>query len=194
MKGEGFYLLKLKNGEEEIFEERTEVERYLKERFKLSDSQVDEFFRKGSKISRKYEIEILKLTLEMKPPCKRHKSVMFYVKIIWKAGFTDIEKLMFEGLKELGFKEDKDFVVQYSIEGKKGNRYILDFAFPKEKLDIECDGEYWHNKNLNRDKERDEFLKDKGWHILRFRDKEIKKNLSEVLEAINLKIKELRSH
>ena len=28
--------------------------------------------------------------------------------------------------------------------GKNGSKYILDFAFPKEKLNIECDGEYWH--------------------------------------------------
>jgi len=106
---------------------------------------------------------------------------------------TEVEKFLREYLN-LGFKEDVDFIVQYPIKGKKGSKYILDFAFPKEKLNIECDGEYWHEKckNPEEDKERDEFLKSKGWYVLRFRSKEIKENLPEILETIRLKIKELR--
>jgi len=193
MKKEDFYLVVLKNEEVKKFKKRIEVEKFLKKHFDLTNLQVKEFFRRGNKISRKFGVEIFKLTWETKPPCKRHKSSMLHTKIIWRTGFTDIEELMFEGLKNLGFKEDEDFIVQYSIEGKKGNKYILDFAFPKEKLDIECDGEYWHEecKNSAEDKERDEFLKSKGWYVLRFRSKEIKENLSEVLETIRSKVKEL---
>lgn len=191
---EGFYVVVFEN-EWEKFKKRVEVEKFLREHFNLTNLQVSEFFRSGNKIARKYKVEILKITYEgPKPRCKSHKSIMFFPRTIWRTGFTDIEELMFKGLKNLGFKEDVDFIVQYSITGKKGSKYILDFAFPKEKLNIECDGEYWHEKckNPEEDKERDEFLKSKGWYVLRFRSKEIKDNLPKVLETIRLKIKELR--
>ena len=188
-------LLLLKNGEVKRFKDRTGVEEFLKSYFSLTDSEVKELFRKKSKLAKKYGIEILKLTWEMKPPCKKHKSLMFHTKIVWRTGFTDIEEIIFEGLKSLGFKEDKDFIVQYPIKGKRGTKYVLDFAFPKEKLNIECDGEYWHEKckNPGEDEERDEFLKNMGWHVLRFRSKEIKENLPEVLKTIKLKIEKLKS-
>lgn len=190
-----FYLVVFKNGETKKFKDRTSVVNFLEKQFNLTSSQIKMFFQKRSKLSRKYGIEILKLTWERKSPCKKHRSLMFYPKIIWRTGFTDIEERVFEGLKKLGFKEDKDFIVQYPVMGKNGSKYILDFAFPKEKLNIECDGEYWHEKckNIDEDKKRDEFLRNRGWHILRFNGKEIKENLPKVLETIRSEVEKLRS-
>ena len=99
---------------------------------------------------------------------------------------------MLEGLEDIGFKEDEDFVVQYPMK-EAGRMYILDFAFAEEKIDIECDGRYWHKLRSKKDKERDEFLRSKGWCVHRFNDKEIKENLEEVLETIKSKVMELRS-
>lgn len=147
--------------------------------------EVNEFLKGKSE----KDYEILKIRYEYKPPCKRHKSPMFYPRIIWRSGFTDIEHLVFEGLKGLGYKVDEDFVVQYPVEGRM---FVLDFAFVKEKLDIECDGEIWHKEY--KDEKRDEFLKNKGWEILRFKGKEIKEDLPSVLETIRLKVEELRSN
>lgn len=170
---EDFYLVISNSGEEQKFKKRTEVNEFLKNKDK------DDY-------------EVLKIKYEYKPPCKRHKSPMFYPRIIWRSGFTDIEKIIFEGLKKIGYKEDEDFVVQHPI---KDRMYILDFAFVKEKLDIECDGEYWHEKckKPDEDKKRDEFLRNKGWTILRFKNKEIKEKLPDILEIIRLKIQELRA-
>jgi len=194
-KTKDFYCVILKDRRTKIFKRRMEVEQFLIKHFNLTALQAREFFRRGNKISREYGVEILKFTWERKPPCKSHKSPMLYPKPIWRTGFTDIERMVFDGLQKLGFKEDIDFVIQYPITGKKGSKYILDFAFLKEKLNIECDGEYWHEKykSPDEDKERDQFLESKGWHILRFRSKEIKENLSNVIEIIRSKIEELRS-
>jgi len=116
---------------------------------------------------------------------------MFYPRIVWRSGFTDIEKLVFEGLIKLGYREDEDFVVQYPLEGR---RYVLDFAFVEEKLDIECDGEYWHDlcKESGEDERRDEYLKSKGWTVLRFKSKEIKEDFASVLKTIKSRVEELR--
>jgi very-short-patch-repair endonuclease len=65
--------------------------------------------------------------------------------------------------------------------------FILDFAFPDQKLGIECDGERWHSQANQRDRFRDWILRRGGWTVLRFREKEIKEDVSEcvdILEAV----------
>ena len=91
---------------------------------------------------------------------------------------TDIEKLMFDSLRE----NNINFVSEFPIRCKYG--YILDFAIPELKIDIECDGSAWHKKGNNRDNKRNWFLKNKGWIVLRFTDKEIKKDIQSCVNKI----------
>ena len=69
---------------------------------------------------------------------------------------------------------------QYIIEN-----YIVDFVCLEKKLIIELDGGQ-HNLESTRlkDKERDDFLKSKGFIILRFWNNEIFENMDGVLETI----------
>lgn len=66
------------------------------------------------------------------------------------------------------------------------DRYLIDIAFPEEKLAIECDGYYWHNlpKRIERDKLRDKRLRNEGWEILRISDKNIHENIDQVVKRI----------
>lgn len=57
--------------------------------------------------------------------------------------------------------EDKNYIYQYRV-----GKYSLDFAWPHKKLYIEIDGKQ-HLNNIEYDKEREEFLKEKGWLGLR---------------------------
>jgi DNA mismatch endonuclease (patch repair protein) len=80
-----------------------------------------------------------------------------------------------------------------------------DFCFRSKKIAIFCDSEFWHGKkylegerfkiniafweekikrNIQRDLEVNEILKDKGWIVIRFWGKEIEKNLSECMFKI----------
>lgn len=66
-------------------------------------------------------------------------------------------------LEEFGFKKDKDFFHQFVEE-----KYILDIAFPEQKICVEIDGINHRNKrNKIKDKERDIFLSEKGWFVVR---------------------------
>ncbi len=67
--------------------------------------------------------------------------------------------------------------------------FILDFAFPHEKLGIECDGEKWHPVGNKRDRFRDWILRRGGWSILRFRGKEINNNVSGCVDKIESHLK-----
>ncbi|MBS4067338.1 MAG: very short patch repair endonuclease [Sulfurimonas sp.] len=81
-----------------------------------------------------------------------------------------------------------------------------DFCFRKKKIAIFCDSEFWHGKNflegenfktnsefweakikknIERDKEVNQKLKDDYWIVLRFWGDNIKKNIDRCMEIIN---------
>ena len=66
--------------------------------------------------------------------------------------------------------EPAGFVREYRIsrQSKKGGCYTLDFAHVEGKIDIECDGRS-HGKigQRKKDQERDKFLKNLGWKVIR---------------------------
>lgn len=58
------------------------------------------------------------------------------------------------------------FLPQYRISS-----YYVDFALPEQKIVIECDGSYYHDKE--KDNLRDRRLREEGWHVIRFTGSEI---------------------
>lgn len=99
---------------------------------------------------------------------------------------TDIEEIMEKALK----KEEIKFVPQYPIRGKFG--YILDFAIPDLKINIEADGEVWHT-NKYRDNKRNWVLRNKGWKVIRFSGTEIKEELDKCISQVHNLINERRN-
>lgn len=60
-----------------------------------------------------------------------------------------------------------------------------------EKYRIKTNQEFWHKKierNIERDKEVNEYLISQGWTVLRFWSKEVRKNLDEVVNKIQEEI------
>jgi very-short-patch-repair endonuclease len=76
---------------------------------------------------------------------------------------------------------DFKIVRQYIIDSK----YIADLYIPDKKFIIEVDGEY-HNTEEQRikDKEREEYLINKGFKLIRFKNEEVKNNLLGILEIL----------
>ena len=109
---------------------------------------------------------------------------------------TKIEKAI---ARELS-KRNIIFISQYSID----KSFVCDFALPKYKIIIECDGDYWHanpklysklNKIQKRkvkiDKFKDEYLKRNGWKVLRFFESNIKKSPNECINMVEEQIKKV---
>ncbi|MCK4403013.1 MAG: endonuclease domain-containing protein [Dehalococcoidia bacterium] len=77
------------------------------------------------------------------------------------------------------------------LEGVKFRRqqpigpYIVDFASFEKRVIVEIDGGQ-HNESevRGRDEERAEWLKEKGYHVLRFWNNEVLVNMEGVLEVI----------
>ena len=82
---------------------------------------------------------------------------------------------------------------QYEVPFTKKKNYLLDFALlcNKGDIDIECDGDKYHNKkkSIEKDKERDSFLTSKGWNIMRFTSKKINYEFDQTIFTINEAIK-----
>lgn len=95
-------------------------------------------------------------------------------------------------------------LVEPFLEEYQAKYYSLDFAFPKSKIAIECDGTYYHidpriypngpkdkiqRRNFGRDKAKNTYLNNRGWTIIRCWETEI--NDGSFKEFITCKLKEL---
>ena len=139
--------------------------------------------------------EILKIRYERqeRQEQRTQNAVMFAPRIVQRSGYSYYEKLLYNLLIKRGYKESLDFTHHFPIVGQD---YVLDFAFVNEKLDIECDGEPWHEKcrNPEEDRIRDAYLRNNGWRVLRFKFRfvNIRDNLLNAVKQIELEINEIR--
>ena len=79
-----------------------------------------------------------------------------------------------------------DSMFEYTIRCKYG--YVLDFAIPELKIDIECNGERWHPEGNSHDKKRKGYLESKGWKVLPFTGTEIKEDIQSCINKIQIEI------
>ena len=64
------------------------------------------------------------------------------------------------------------------------DNYRLDFAIPDGKIAIECDGKKYHDKFY--DRERDKYLGEKGWFVLRFSSEKIFQSAARCAQEVHL--------
>jgi DNA mismatch endonuclease, patch repair protein len=110
---------------------------------------------------------------------------------------TTPELVLFKSFRAAGIK----FVKHYGIEGKP------DIAFPKIKLAVFVDGDFWHGwkfdkmklrlpeywykkirNNILRDRKNRRILRQKGWTVIRVWEHRVKKNPEGCIRTIANKI------
>jgi len=74
------------------------------------------------------------------------------------------------------------FMKQQPIDGL----YVVDALIPGAQIVIECDGDYWHGlpDMQKRDKRKDTYLKARHYHVLHFRESELKANVQACVDAV----------
>lgn len=99
---------------------------------------------------------------------------------------TSIEKCMANAMINTNLPIVEE---QYEIGTKR-----VDFAYPAQKLAVECDGYKWHKQDkgqIEKDIERDKYLAKKGWRVLHFSGVQIRRNIEgcikEIKEALFIK-------
>jgi len=98
---------------------------------------------------------------------------------------TDVERRLWYKLRNAQI-DGASFRRQHAA----GN-YILDFYCPALQLAIELDGGQ-HAQAESQDRQRDEWLRQRGVTVLRFWNSDVTENLSGVLEVIAVKVSELK--
>jgi len=90
---------------------------------------------------------------------------------------SSIEKAMAELLDKLNIK----YACEYPI-----GSYHCDFYLPDFNIIIETDGDYWHSIPACKesDKKKDIFLKEKGYTIIRFKEKQIKNGIDDIKKQL----------
>jgi very-short-patch-repair endonuclease len=96
-----------------------------------------------------------------------------------RKNLTEAEKLLWARLRSKQLKGLQ--VYRQRIIGD----YIVDFYCPKANLIVELDGgQHYSSEGIQRDAIRDEYLKSRGFTVLRFSDREVFENLEGVIEKI----------
>jgi len=100
-----------------------------------------------------------------------------------RANTTPHERILWRALKELPI-EGTHFRRQAPI-----GRYIVDFFCPAKRLIIELDGGH-HNDDatVTRDSERQAWLEQEGYRVIRFWNSDVAGNLNAVLEQIYVEV------
>lgn len=90
---------------------------------------------------------------------------------------SPIEKRVYNGL----LQHDLHATPQH-----RQGKYRIDLAFPSSMLAIECDGKAYHSSPTQKahDKKKDQFLKSKGWTVLRFTGRRIHRDLPGVVKKV----------
>lgn len=87
----------------------------------------------------------------------------------WPQGESYPEKCYREHLEKLGYIKGIDFFQETRI-----GKYSLDFTFRDKMIDFEIDGKQHNNsKSIEHDKNRDKWLKEQGWTIIRLPAKQL---------------------
>jgi len=97
----------------------------------------------------------------------------------------DNRKKPTEAEKHLWYALRKHTNIHWQRQFPIGSKYIADLVCRSKRLIIECDGrQHFTDEGLEYDGRRDDFLKEQGYRILRFKNPEILKETEKVVQII----------
>lgn len=90
---------------------------------------------------------------------------------------SQLERNFAQSLRESGLVFETQF---------KFRHFLLDIAFPEERLAVEVDGDYWHNlpNIVQKDKRKDAALREEGWKVVHIWEKEINSDLARAKQRV----------
>lgn len=111
-------------------------------------------------------------------------------KALWRRGYRyrKNDKAIY-GTPDISFRK---YRIAVFVDGE----FFHGYNWEEKKLKLKDNREYWIAKierNMDRDIRVNDFLKMKGWRVIRFWDRDIKKNLWNCIKAVEKEIEEVKS-
>lgn len=110
-------------------------------------------------------------------------------KALWRRGYRyrKNDKAIY-GTPDISFRK---YRIAVFVDGE----FFHGYNWEEKKLKLKDNREYWIAKierNMDRDIRVNDFLKMKGWRVIRFWDRDIKKNLWNCVKAVEKEIEEVK--
>lgn len=131
--------------------------------------------------------EKIRLT-NLSPETKERRRLSTARRLAKMPTVSSLNKIFRRALHKAGLFPKEEYRIDY---------YVVDFCFPKKKIVIEVDGNYWHgnptyystfNKTQRRvvgkDKAEGTYLRNREWTLLRFWEDDINKHLGSCVEKV----------
>jgi very-short-patch-repair endonuclease len=136
------------------------------------------------------------------PELRKSRSLVakkyVHKRMLNKDKYSKLNKFLEEKMNSIGLFPVREYPL---------GPYAVDFCFVDEKLVIEADGDFWHanpeflkekgrtelysmqKRTITLDKAKNTYLKNHGWKLLRFWERDIKSNPEECLRKIQASLK-----
>jgi len=145
-----------------------------------------------------YRLELDPLRVRPEPIFSRRRRLIVFIPSIWRKFATalEINDLVHGSPLEdrlwAAFKQEEIEAERQWWEWDEQTRYCLDFALfcPERNIDVECDGDTWHIKPdaAVHDNARNNFLEQRGWHVLRFGTRQLTEDLGGCVRSVTTMI------
>ncbi len=145
-----------------------------------------------------HRLELDSLQTRPEPIFSRRQRRIVFIPSIWRKFTTalEINDLVHGSPLEdrlwAAFKQEEIEAERQWWEFDKQTRYCLDFALfcPERNIDVECDGDSWHIKPeaAAHDNARNNFMEQRGWHVLRFGTRQLTDDLAGCVHSVTTMI------
>jgi very-short-patch-repair endonuclease len=145
-----------------------------------------------------YRVALGAIQVRPEPILSRRRRRIVFIPSIWKkfSAAIEINDLVHGSPLEdrlwAAFKQEEIEAERQWWEGDEKTRYCLDFALfcPDRNIDVECDGDTWHinPESAAHDNARNNFLEQRGWHVLRFNTGQLTGDLPGCVRSVTMLI------
>jgi very-short-patch-repair endonuclease len=189
-------------------DERAAIRQNLKDTWAKPENRekIIELAKIASKAAQSPEARENQRLANLKPEVKAKRSQTAKVNsaklLKSRVVYSGLNKFLYAKMNEINLFPEQEYQIKY---------YVVDFCFPEIKLVIEAQGDYWHanpefmkerklaepnhiqKKMIRNDKAKDTYLKNHGWTVLYFWERDIHNKTDACLEEITNTIQRLKN-
>jgi len=183
---------------QQVFDKERLLYKDLKLRFKVSNGAIQKAIRRREFVPRSMaEADVIRETRIKRKHSQETKQKLSkaHIKFLDEHPEFSPWRLSHSSHKSYPEKVFENALISSRIKGWKYNypvgRFCYDFAFLKQKIDVEIDGGTHNKPEVKKiDVRRDKWSRSKGWTVIRFTAKQVRNDLISCLNKLTIVLQE----